>query len=186
MTLKLMRGTILLAVLICLLINFGAVAVFAGVSPAISTRQSVEDLPFPAPNITPAQPSSGFAWGSFFLTVFLFIVLLVGLSLLVKRLNRTPALTGPWLKVLDKQQLGPGHYVYLVELAGKLQILGVTGHSMVKITEIDDIEMAGEILQDLSWRSEQALPPWWSQILDRIKERSFFDELSRFRKEEKQ
>ncbi len=185
MTLKFKGGAILLVVLICLLLNFGATGVLGGVNSNISTQQNVEDRPFPSVNVTTIQPSTGFAWGSFILTVFLFIVLLTGLSLLVKRLNRNPLLTSPWLKVLDKQQLGPGHYVYLVELAGKLQILGVTGHSMVRIASIDDIELAGDILQDLTWRSEQVLPPWWSQIISRVKERGFSDELSRSRKGER-
>lgn len=151
-----------------------------------TTAQSIEDKAFPAitsGNAT-TQQVGGFSWGTFITVAFLFVILLGAGSYFVKRLNRTQAMTSPWFKVLDRQQMGPGHYVYLVELAGRLQILGVTNHGMFKIAELDDPELAGEVLQDLAWRAEQVLPPWWEKLVEGFKGHKFMDELKRYKGED--
>jgi flagellar biogenesis protein FliO len=154
------------------------VALAASTSPTAN----IESMPFPASQTIATPQVSAFSWGTFVTIVCIFLVLFAGFALLVKRYNRTTSAANTWFKLLDRQQLGPGHNLYLVELAGHLQILGVTNQTMVKLAELDDAELAGEILQDLAWRNEQVLPPWWSQLIASIKGGKFADELRRYDK----
>lgn len=57
-----------------------------------------------------------------------------------------------WARVLDRQSLGGQQVLYLVEVAGKLQVLAGTDHHLSKISEIDDPEIAAEILDEIANR----------------------------------
>jgi flagellar protein FliO/FliZ len=61
-------------------------------------------------------------------------------------------MSAPWARVLDRQTLNGQQSLYLVEIAGKLQILGGTDHHIVKIDEINDPDMAAEILDEITNR----------------------------------
>lgn len=175
---KFTLALIVVMALVLLLNNFAAAAVFGG---GTDPSQNVEDKLFTADTSSPvgAQPQTGFAWDTLLVTAGLFLLLLVVLGFFVKRINKAAVPVSPWCRILDKQQLGQGHVLYLVELAGRLQILGVTNQSVVKIAELDDADLASEIMQDLAWRAEQTLPPWWTQLFGRVRDRSFAAELRR-------
>ncbi|MDA8441524.1 MAG: flagellar biosynthetic protein FliO [Peptococcaceae bacterium] len=172
------RFLLLINVTVWLTLVYPAKVMAASVVPG----SSIEAKPFP--NVQPVSTNqiNTFSWGSFVVIVVVFLALLLFFAVAVKRFSRSTSGSSSWFKLLDRQQMGPGHNLYLVELAGRMQILGVTNQTMVKIADLDDAELAGEILQDLAWRNEQILPPWWSQLLANIKGSKFADELKRFDK----
>lgn len=55
-------------------------------------------------------------------------------------LNGTPA-REPLLKILEKQTLGPGHSICLVEVAGKFMVVGMTEHSISPLCELSSEEV---------------------------------------------
>jgi len=169
--------TVLLVVGLLVYVNmFANAAVFGSTT---GQTQNLEDRPFPADTQVTPQVQSSFSWGTLLVTVFIFLICLVSFGFIVKRINSAAAPLSPWLKVLDRQQLGQGQYLYLVELAGRMQILAASTHGVVKIAELDDPDLAGEIIQDLAWKSEQAIPSFWSELFNRLRGRSFQAELQR-------
>ncbi|WP_425806969.1 FliO/MopB family protein [Desulfitobacterium sp. Sab5] len=100
-----------------------------------------------------AQTGSFSLWGLVG-TVLIFIVILVIALWIIRRLNRSVlrGMNTPWARVLDRQILNGQQSLYLVEIAGKLQVLGDSDHYLVKLTEIDDPELAAEILDEIANR----------------------------------
>jgi flagellar biogenesis protein FliO len=45
---------------------------------------------------------------------------------------------GTWINILDHVSMGPNRGIYLVDIGGKVLVLGITDHNMVKIMEIED------------------------------------------------
>ncbi|HEX3014864.1 MAG TPA: flagellar biosynthetic protein FliO [Desulfobacteria bacterium] len=102
--------------------------------------------------------------------VALFIVILFAVLFITKAIKRSNLSMGSasWLKVLDRQTLGGQHALYLVEIAGNLQVLAGSGQGLVKIMDIENPDVAAEILADISQRlavpSSGVLP----QLLEKI------------------
>lgn len=115
----------------------------------------IEETPFnPAPVVSGSDPTS-LAWGPLVITIVLFFVILIGAAYVIRRMNRGSfrTMSTPWLRVLDRQTLGSGRQVlYLVEIAGQLQVLGITDQQIIKIGEINDPEVAAEILEEIAGR----------------------------------
>lgn len=114
---------------------------------------SIEAQPFPnaaaSPNI-----NASFSWWGLLGTFVIFILILVAVLWFIRRLNRS-ALRGidsPWARVLDRQVLGGQQSLYLVEIAGKLQVLAGSDHHLTKLTEIEDPDVAAEILEEINHR----------------------------------
>jgi len=86
------------------------------------------------------------------LLVFL-VILFVSLWIL-RRLNQSNmrSMNTPWARILDRQILYSQQSLYLVEIAGQLQVLGGSDHHLIKICDIDDPEIAAEILEELATR----------------------------------
>ena len=96
----------------------------------------------------------------------------------------------PWARVLDRQMLSPNQSLYLVEIAGKLQVLGGTDHHLIKIAEINDPDIAAEILDELTHRPNERVEGILSGIAGgvfggkrRQKQERFQDELERLLEE---
>ena len=107
-----------------------------------------------APSTTgTAQATSSSLWGLVG-TVLIFIVILAVALWFIRRLNRSAlrGMNAPWARVLDRQILSGQQSLYLVEIAGKLQVLGGSDHHLVKLTEIEDPELAAEILEEITHR----------------------------------
>jgi flagellar protein FliO/FliZ len=105
-----------------------------------------------------AASVTSFSWGGLLGTLLVVIVLLIITLWIIKRLNTSAArgLNAPWVRVLDRQVLGGRQILYLVEIAGRLQVLCGSDYHLIKISEIDNPDVAAEILDEIA---DSALPP---------------------------
>ncbi|HWQ89472.1 MAG TPA: flagellar biosynthetic protein FliO [Desulfitobacteriaceae bacterium] len=95
---------------------------------------------------------TSFSWGGLLGTLLVVILLLIITLWIIKRLNISAArgLNSPWVRVLDRQVLGGRQILYLVEIAGRLQVLCGSDYHLIKISEIDNPDVAAEILDEIS------------------------------------
>lgn len=145
-----------------------------------------------APSEAVTAQATSFSWGGFVATVLIFIIILIIALGLIRRLNRSAlrGMNAPWARVLDRQILSGQQSLYLVEIAGKLQVLGGSDHHLVKLTEIEDPELAAEILDELANRPMERAEGTLGKLFQRLfsgKKRtgkdSFSSELERLIKE---
>jgi len=73
-------------------------------------------------------------------------------------------MNAPWARVLDRQVLGGQQSLYLVEIAGQLQVLGGSDHHLLKISEINDPDVAAEILEEIATRPVERVEGWAKRI----------------------
>ena len=118
------------------------------------------------------------------LLVFL-LILMVSLWV-IRRLNRVSVrnMNVPWARILDRQVLGGQQSLYLVEIAGQLQVLGGSDHHLLKISEINDPAVVVEILQEIAMRPTERVDGWAQSIQKLIvrpsrKKEDFSQELER-------
>lgn len=145
----------------------------------------------PGESVT-TPPAAGSSWWGIVVTVLIFLVILYIALRMIQRLNRSAirGMNAPWARVLDRQIMYGQQALYLVEIAGKLMILGGTEHHIEKLAEIDDPELAAEILDELANRPVERAEGTLSHVLQTIfsgkkrKEKdSFAKELERLMKE---
>ena len=121
----------------------------------IMENNSMEAQPY-VPNISETQLESTFSWAGLISTILIFIMILGAVFWVVQRMNRKKyqSVQTPWLRVLDRQFLSPQHPIYLVEVAGKIQIWGSTDHQISQITEVNNPAQAADILEEIARRPE--------------------------------
>src|SRR5665648_1047861 len=109
---------------------------------------------FPPIGATPDVTESVFPWLGLMGIVLVFLLILVVSLWIIKRLHgaNVRTMSVPWARVLDRQILGGQQSLYLVEIAGQLQVLGGSDHHLLKISEINDPEVATEILEEIANR----------------------------------
>ncbi|NLC08054.1 MAG: FliO/MopB family protein [Syntrophomonadaceae bacterium] len=71
---------------------------------------------------------------------------------------------GTWISILDHVSLGPNRGIYLVDIGGKVLVLGMTDHNMVKIMEIEDDAIIAEMRLDQSSFDDSTLRKWKRRI----------------------
>lgn len=145
-----------------------------------------------APSGAVTAQASGSSWWGLVATVVIFIVILALALGVIRRLNRSAlrGMNAPWARVLDRQMLSGQQSLYLVEIAGTLQVLGGSDHHLLKLTEIDDPELAAEILDELANRPVERAEGTLSKVFQKLfsaKKRKakdpFSSELERLMKE---
>ena len=151
---------------------------------------SIEDQPVTFSSGAAAANTS-FSWWGLFGTIVIFVIILVVALWVIRRLNRA-ALRGldtPWARVLDRQVLGGQQSLYLVEIAGKLQVLGGSDHHLIKIADINDPDTAAEILEEIANRPADKVEGVLARAVQRLfrggrrKANSFSSELERMLEE---
>jgi len=60
--------------------------------------------------------------------------------------------------------LGGQQSLYLVEIAGQLQVLGGSDHHLLKISEINDPAVAAEILEEIATRPIERIDGWTKSL----------------------
>ena len=145
-----------------------------------------EDGMLPSSGTAPAVAQSNFSLWGLLGTLLVFLVILLLSLWIIRRLNRanTRNMNAPWARVLDRQMLGGQQSLYLVEIAGQLQVLGGSDHHLVKISEINDPVIAAEILQEIATRPTERVEGWAQRIQKLMvrpsrKKESFSEELER-------
>ncbi|MDP4160381.1 MAG: flagellar biosynthetic protein FliO, partial [Bacillota bacterium] len=103
-----------------------------------------EDQLLPSSGAAPAVNQSVFSWWGLLGTLLVFLVILLVSLWIIRRLNQATirSMNATWARVLDRQVLSGQQNLYLVEIAGQLQVLGGTDHHLVKISEINDPAVA--------------------------------------------
>jgi flagellar protein FliO/FliZ len=125
-----------------------------------------EDGKFPPAGAAPAVTNPVFPWqGLMEMMLFFFLILIVSLWI-IRRLNRANVrkMNAPWARVLDRQALGGQQSLYLVEIAGQLQVLGGSDHHLLKISEINDPDVAVEILEEIANRPIERVDGWTKSL----------------------
>ena len=150
-------------------------------------NESYETQPYD-PNVTVPVTPETLSWSGLIGTIVVFLIILIIALYLIKKLNRysVRAMQSPWARVLDRQVLNGNQVLYLVEIAGKIQVLGVTDHHISKVEEINDPEIAAEILDEIAQRPEEKLDKFMSAIFNKFRRRkksSFSSELERLLEE---
>ncbi|WP_019851138.1 flagellar biosynthetic protein FliO [Desulfitobacterium sp. PCE1] len=136
--------------------------------PKIDNTTPYPDTIPASADLSGADPSY---WGGIIGTILVFLLILVVALWVIRKMNQASfrGMQAPWARVLDRQMLNTSQSLYLVEIAGKLQILGGTDHHLTKIDEIDDPELAAEILDELAHRPTERV----EGILSGIAQRTF-------------
>ena len=102
----------------------------------------------PTPNGTPGVSWwSTIAYVASLVVVFLFVA---GLAYYVSKIlggRFGRSVSGGGGRVLENLPLGPGRSACVVELAGRLLLLGVTEHSITLLGEIEDAEEVEQVLK---------------------------------------
>ncbi|NLL52144.1 MAG: flagellar biosynthetic protein FliO [Peptococcaceae bacterium] len=138
---------------------------------------------------TVVTPEVTTSWTGLIGTVVVFLIILVVALWLIKRVNRfaVRSIDSPWVRVLDRQVLHGQQTLYLVEIAGKIQVLGGTDHHITKVAEINDPEIAAEILEEIAREPQEKMDRFMSEIWRKVKKRkkkeSFSAELERLLEE---
>ncbi len=111
-----------------------------------------------------AQPA--FSWWGLLGTMLIFLVILLVSLWVIRRLNRAKvrSMNAPWARVIDRQVLGGQQSLYLVDIAGQLQVLGGSDHHLLKISEINDPDLAAEILEEIANRPVERVEGWAKSI----------------------
>lgn len=131
-----------------------------------NVQGSFEKTPYNPSDVVATSTSTAFSWWGWMGTILVFIIILWVALWVIRRMNRstTRGMNAPWARILDRQMLNAQQSLYLVEIAGKLQVLGGTDHHLVKIDEIDDPELAAEILDELTHRPVERMEGIFSGI----------------------
>lgn len=126
------------------------------------------------PDAASQIPATSFSWWGLAGTLIVFILILLISLWVIRRLNRNTlrGMNAPWARVLDRQLLGGQQILYLVEVAGKLQILAGSDHYLTKLTEIEDPELAAEILDEITTRPTQKVEGFISGIMFKLNRQS--------------
>lgn len=131
-----------------------------------NVQGSFENQPYNPSDVVATSTSTAFSWWGWMGTILVFIIILWVALWVIRRMNRSTArgMNAPWARILDRQMLSAQQSLYLVEISGKLQVLGGTDHHLVKIDEIDDPELAAEILDELTHRPVERMEGIFSGI----------------------
>jgi len=126
----------------------------------------MEGKEFPPSAAAPAGTETVFPWLGLMGTVVVFLLILLVSLWIIRRLNRANGrnMRAPWARVLDRQMLGGQQSLYLVEIAGQLQVLGGSDHHLLKISEINDPDIATEILEEIANRPIESVDGWTKSL----------------------
>lgn len=114
---------------------------------------SIEDTPFVTAAAGNAANSTSSWWGIIGALIIFLLIFLVAMWM-IRRFSRSAlrGMNAPWARVLDRQLLGGQQVLYLVEVAGRLQVLAGSDHYVTKLMEIEDPDLAAEILDEIAHR----------------------------------
>ncbi len=148
---------------------------------------NLEDREFPPSGVVQEVAEPLFNWWGLMGTLLIFVLILLVSLWIIRRLNQANfrKMNAPWARVLDRQMLGGQQSLYLVEIAGQLQVLGGADHHLVKISEINDPDIAAEILEEIANRPLERVTDGWTKSLQKLwpgrspKNDSFSAELER-------
>ena len=126
----------------------------------------IEKQPFATSGAAPAVTGSAFPWMGLMGTVLVFLLILIVALWVIRRLNQANmrSMNAPWARVLDRQVLGGQQSLYLVEIAGQLQVLAGSDHNLLKISEINDPDVATEILEEIANRPIERVDGWTKSL----------------------
>lgn len=151
---------------------------------------NIEEQPY-VPSLAGTSGGSSFSWGGLLGTLIVFLLILFVTLWIIRRLNTSTmrSINAPWVRVLDRQVLGGQQILYLVEIAGRLQVLGGSDHHLVKISEIDNPDVAAEILDEIANTSTEKIEGFIARFLRKLFQQkrkgqdAFSTELERLLKE---
>jgi len=146
---------------------------------AIAWAESLPELNYQQPE---AYPLPGI--GSLLLRFVISLAAVIVLAFLVIKFFQRKLFvfrSGSWIRVLDQVAVGPNKGLLLVEIAGKVYVLGVTEHNITRLLEINDPEEVAALLAEESSSVMGSFPrkhwlSFWEKNFQQVllkKERSF-------------
>ena len=140
-----------------------------------------ENSPFPAASPAAATAAAGPSWWGLIGVLVVFLIILYISLRIIRKLNRASvrSMDTPWARVLDRQTLGGQQFLYLVEIAGQLQVLGGSEHYLSKLTEINDPALAAEILEEIATRPTERVDSWLMLVQKLFSRKTRKNEFSR-------
>lgn len=151
----------------------------------------IESQPYNPSIPTAAATPESISWAGLIGTIVVFIIILCVALWMIKKLNRYSVrnIQTSWVRVLDRQVLSGQQTLYLVEIAGKIQVLGGTDHHISKVADIDDVEVAAEILDEIARQPQEKMDKLMSGVRKRFRSKrktnTFSAELERYFEEDK-
>ncbi|UWG98332.1 flagellar biosynthetic protein FliO [Dehalobacter sp. DCM] len=151
----------------------------------------IESQPYNPTTPTTAAAPETISWAGTIGTIVVFLIILLVALWMIKKLNRYSVrnIESSWVRVLDRQVLGGQQTLYLVEIAGKIQVLGGTDHHISKVAEIDDVDVAAEILDEIARQPQEKMDRFLSGVMNKFRRKgkgnSFSAELERYLEEER-
>ncbi len=97
--------------------------------------------------------------------------MVIGLILvLVKLLQRSTLLSGKsaWAKVVDQVVIGPNKMLVLVEIFGKIYVLGVTDHNISTLLGENDIDLSQLRQAVADAERKRAIPSYFRKTFRQI------------------
>ncbi|RNC29556.1 MAG: hypothetical protein AWM53_00554 [Candidatus Dichloromethanomonas elyunquensis] len=134
------------------------------------TPNAIEQQPY-NPGISTPAGAETFSWTGLIGTVIVFLIILAVSLWLIKRLNKYSVrnMQSPWVRILDRQVLNGQQVLYLVEIAGRIQVLGGTDHHITKVSEINDPDVVAEILEEIADRPEEQMDKFMTGIWKKLR-----------------
>lgn len=125
-----------------------------------------EDQPLPQSDAIPVVAQTDFSWWPLLGMMMVFLVILLVTLWIIRGLSKASFrnMNASWVRVLDRQVLSGQQSLYLVEIAGQLQVLGGSDHHLAKISEINDPQVATEILEEISTRPTERVEGWLQAV----------------------
>jgi flagellar biogenesis protein FliO len=127
-------------------------------------RPALAATPLDSMQYQPQMSPPGLSTGGIILRMALSLVIVIGLILvlvvLLRFLQRNTLLSrqGAWAKVIDRIGIGPNKMLALVEIFGKVYVLGVTDHGISTLLNEQEIDLSHvhEVVADVE--RKKAIP----------------------------
>lgn len=151
----------------------GMLVILTGMDPAFAAEEAAKGGYLSGYENTDPKPSSISWWSTiaYLVSLFAIFVFVVGLAYFAARFlggRFAHQQTGDGGRILSHLPLGPNRSVCVMEMAGRIFMLGVTEHSITLLTEITDPEEIERLHQEE--QSGAHVPEMFSQQFGALSE----------------
>lgn len=130
-----------------------------------------QPLTWSATDVNAPTAVETFSWVGLIGTIVIFLIILLVALWLIKKISRhsNRYIDSPWIRILDRQVLQGQQCLYLVEIAGKIQVLAATDHHLSVVAEINSPEVVAEIFEEIATAPQPKGERFWSELRRRVR-----------------